>query len=52
MNDVTHADGQAMIGRETAHKAGAPILDVENLTVTYGRVHAIHSVSFRLEEGD
>ncbi len=52
MSDPRHDEQPPTSGRETVHRAGEPILAVRNLTVTYGNVHAVDSVSFQMDEGD
>ncbi len=52
MQTKAQTDIHVVGSREIPHMAGAPILSVEDLTVTYGEVHAVDSISFHLEEGD
>jgi manganese/iron transport system ATP-binding protein len=42
----------ATVGRESPHRAGAPILSVQDLTVMYGQTPAVDGVSFELSAGD
>lgn len=42
----------ATAGRESLHRAGAPVLSVQDLTVMYGRTPAVDRVSFELSAGD
>lgn len=49
---MSMADAHHGTGREVPHDAGAPILSVNELTVSYDTVDAISSITFALQEGD
>lgn len=52
MSSDYHKEAHPITGRESVHLAGEPILSVNNLTVSYGAVRAVDSISFQLDEGD